>query len=130
MNEDLVPVKNNTAMTMHVAGVLIAPGETRHLPRVHVPANLLPRTTPAAVPAPSDPVLELLDDSVKDIVGRLPELDDEQLAAVKAAEVDGKTRKSLMDAIAQEELRRANARADGAGQGDGEGDGAGSPDTE
>lgn len=113
-------VKNSGKNPLPCAGRMIQPGEGIHMEEREVPPHLRPNA-PAPKPAkqqdPEDALLEILDHNVKEIVEMLPALDDEELASLKDAEENGKTRKSLMTAFAEEELRRANERADG-GTGD------------
>lgn len=73
-------------------GTLVPPGETRMVTAVAVAA------APAA-PLPPDALLELLDNKVGDIVPNLGNLDLAALQRLLAAEQDGKTRKSLIEAI-------------------------------
>lgn len=108
MNE--IPVHNDGADIRWVGAVMIPPGETRLIPAHQVPAHLRPQAPPAPAPARSDPVLELLDGPVRDVLAALPGLDDDVLATLRQAEIDGKTRKSLLEGIAAEELRRAEQR--------------------
>ena len=60
-----------------------------------------------------DTVLALLDGSVRDVSAALPDLSDEDLARLKQSEEAGKTRKGVMQAIAEEALKRAVAKTEG-----------------
>jgi len=98
------PWTNTGETPVHIGGKLIGPGETRD-----VEETLIPDYAPAArEPDLSDPVLEILDHKVAEIAGILPQLSDEELRQVEQAEQDGKTRKGVMEAIAEEWLRRAS----------------------
>lgn len=113
-----VPVTNTTEMPIYVGGAMVPPGETRHFPAHQVPEHLRPKApAPARAPEP-DTVLALLDGTVADIAGALPGLSDEDLARLRQAEEDGKTRKGVMEAITEEVLRRADARTEGAEAGE------------
>lgn len=111
MNEK-IPVSNNTAMPMYVAGMMIPPGETRHFDPEQVPVHLRP--APVAEPKEEtqfDPIEELRAGTVKEIVAQIPELADDVLEALGAAEQSDKNpRTSLLSAIAEEQLTRAEAK--------------------
>lgn len=98
-------------------GKLVPPGETRMIDAAHAPA---------ADPTPEpDPLLGLLDNPVAEIVPHLAALGREQLAALRAAEVDGKTRKTLMEAIDLRILEVEDAaKLDAEGGAEGAGNGA------
>ncbi len=111
-----IPVKNNGKNPLPVAGAMILPGETRHFEEQEVPPHLRPSAAgPEKTDPPADPVLALLDikGGVKNIIPKLSELSDDNLARLKQAEQDGKTRDGLTKAIAVEELKRADAKAAG-----------------
>jgi len=93
-----VPVTNNGTNTMYVGGYSIPPNETRFIPAHHVPAHLQPAPVAAVEPV-KDTLLDLLDENVKTIMQALPDLSDEDLGRLKAAEDDGKTRKTVVNAI-------------------------------
>jgi len=106
------PYTNASDRPISIGGKRIAPGQTRSVEETLIPGWERPGLEPKA---PSDPVLELLDNSVKDIVPRLPELSDDEFDRIRQAEADGKSRKSLAEAFGEETLRRAElaAAADG-----------------
>jgi hypothetical protein len=95
---------NDTDKPQYVGGVMIPARSARM-----VDARLVPGATPAAeVPAPTeDAILGLLDGTVKDIHAALPGLSDEDLLRLENAENDGKTRKGVLEAVAEERLNRA-----------------------
>lgn len=106
-----VPIHNTGKTNRYIGGICIPPGETRM-----IDARLLP---PEAEHAPepdapaADPIGDLLKLSVKEIIADLGEFDDETLARIEARELEDKPpRKTLLDAIAQEKLKRANAAAE------------------
>ena len=112
--EKRIDVTNNTAMPLYVGSNIVPPGETRDFPESQVPMHLrTAEESPPEAEAPKDAVLELLDSSIPEIVAALADLSDEDLARLKAAEEAGKTRKGLMAALAEEELKRANERQSG-----------------
>ena len=111
---DQIPVKNNGANALYVGGTCIPAGETRLLDAHRVPITLHPSPAPAEQAAPPvDAVLALLDGNVRSIVAALPALSDADLARLAAAEQAGKTRSTLVEALGEEQLRRAAAGQDG-----------------
>ena len=120
MNEK-IPVHNNTAMPMYVGAAMIPPGETRHFDVDHVPPELRPVKAAPIVEPPPDDLAVLLESNVKDIVALLPAASDadlERLGDLEQAKGDA-ARKTLLAAIAEENLRRADAKtAAGAGGAD------------
>lgn len=103
-----IPVTNKTAMPLTVGGSIIPPGETFILPEHQVPEHLRPAVVAATDEPMPDPVATLLAAAVKDIQPLLSRLSDQELADVKAAEIGGDNRKTLLQIITEEELRRAN----------------------
>lgn len=107
-----IPVKNNTEQMMHCGGYMIAPGETRIIPEQHVPQHLRPvQAEKKPAPKADSNVLDLLDKGVKDIAAALPGLSDADLQRLRAAEEAGKTRKTVMNAIDELVMKRADAAA-------------------
>lgn len=106
-----IPVHNNTAMTIYVAGLMIPPGETRHFEEEQVPLHLRPapveqESEPAA---PADPLAELLQGSIAKITPELAAMSTENLEQLGELEQQGQARKGLLGAIAEELLKRASA---------------------
>jgi hypothetical protein len=117
MNER-IPVLNNTAMPMYVAGMMIPPGETRHFDAEQVPAHLRPVAVEAEAEADAwvDPLEALVAKSVKAIIESFPDLSDMDLARVLELDAASETpRKTLHEAVTAEQLARATAKAEGAG---------------
>jgi len=110
-----IPVHNNTKMPIYVGASMVPPGETRHFPEHQVPAHLRPALAKKAAPAAAPAVTDILDKTIKEIVPLLSTYSDEDLQILKAAEQAGKTRDGIMKAIAEEELRRADARVENPG---------------
>lgn len=98
---------------MFVAGLMIPPGEGRDVPLLYLPAEL--QDAPAPAPTPSGPTpeelaAELLKKPVKDVAAELPTLSDEALALLAALEGEAAhPRKTLLEAVAAEELKRVDA---------------------
>lgn len=101
---------NNSDKAMYVAGVLIPPGETRLVDTLQIltPEALAAPNTPAEQSPPAS-VLDILDGSVKDVADALQGVSDDDLETLDQAEQNGKTRKGVLEAIAAERLRRAQA---------------------
>ena len=117
-----VPIKNSGKTVMHVANVLIPPGETKVFDAADLPPHMQPARGPAPLPTePDDPLLELLDENVPEIVKAIqsrgadgtPELSNDDLIRLGEAEANGKTRKGLMNALDKERMRRADEAQQG-----------------
>lgn len=122
MNER-IPVTNTTAMPMYVAGLMIPPGETRHFDAEQVPAHLRPVAADPEPEAWIDPLEAVAAQPVKAIVDLLPEMPDTDLVRLlELDEADGSPRKTLHEAVAAEQLRRASAKAEGGESDEGAGD--------
>lgn len=108
-----VPYTNETTKFQHIGGTTIPPGETRD-----VDPSLLPGPKAAAAKLdsapPADPIVELLKKKVADVVESLAKLSNDDLAKAAALEQDGQNRKSLIEAMSAENLRRAQLAAGGA----------------
>lgn len=111
------PITNHRATNMFVSGVVIPPGETKVFEETDLPPHLQGRDKPAPAPVePADRVLQLLDQNVSEIIKAIeardangnPEVSDDEVLRLKQAEEDGKTRKTLMKAIDEEWVKRAN----------------------
>lgn len=106
-----IPVTNTGAMPIYVAGQMIPPGETRHFDADQVPHHLRPAAPEPEPEVPNDPITALIGHSVKDIVAQLPGLaleQLEQLGDLEQAKGDD-ARKTLLGAIAEEQLKRAGS---------------------
>jgi len=101
-----VPIHNSGQTNRYIGGICIPPGETRL-----IDARLLPPEPAAEPDAPvADPIGDLLKLSVREIVADLGEFDDETLSRIEERELAaGSPRKTLLEAIAQEKLKRADA---------------------
>lgn len=111
-----IPVTNNGAMAMYVAGLMIPPGETRHFDADLVPLHLRPAPPEAEVEEPTDALAELITGTVKEVAAAIPSLSDEDLSRLGELEQakGGAARKGVLSAIAEETLKRADAKAAGA----------------
>lgn len=98
------PWTNTTDRIQHLGGKMIRPGATRD-----VEETLLPGFAPAAaaVEPDMDAVLELLEGSVDTVKEAVPRLENEDLDRLEAAEIAGKARKGVLEAVANERLERA-----------------------
>lgn len=109
---DKVAVTNINAMPIYVGGQMIPAGETRHFDEDQVPENLRPPKEEAEPEAaPMDPMQALAEGKVSDITAALPALNDadlEHLGEIEQAKGDA-ARKTLLSAIAEETIKRAEA---------------------
>lgn len=126
-----IPVANNTAMPIYVAGSMIPPGETRHFDADQVPPEFRPvaAAAPAAAPV-GDPIAALSRATVAVIKAAIPGLSDADLELLGDLEQakGGQARKGVLEAVAEETLKRgeANLNKPAGGQGEqGSQDGAG-----
>jgi len=121
-----IPVHNNGAMPIYVAGQMIPAGETRHFDADMVPPEFRPAPAEAAEqPEPEDPLLKLFGEKLSVLLPILKDLSDaelDRLGELEQAKGEG-ARKTLLAAIAEETLRRADAAT--AGQTGGEGEAGG-----
>lgn len=104
-----VPVKNTGKTNLHIAGVVIVPGETKVLPASMVPEKFLPKSAAAEksdAPPPANAVADLLKGTVAKVSEALPGLSVEDLDAIETTEAAGAQRKGVLEAIAAERLRR------------------------
>lgn len=114
-----VPITNDGENDLHVGGRVIPPGETKLFDEADLPPHMRqPHDKPAPLPSePDDPLLELLDQPVKAIQeavaerdeAGLPVLSDDDIERLAVAEANGKTRSTLMKALNEERVQRANA---------------------
>lgn len=120
-----IGVENKGASPMYVAGVMIPGGETRHFDEAELPPELRPGAQPADELPPPDPLGEILQRSVRDILAGLDALSDDDIdALIDREEATKQPRKTLLAGLAEAQLLRAAARMDPASQGEG-GDGEG-----
>ena len=104
-----IPYTNNTKKIQHIGSVMLFPGDSREVEETHLPD--FKSHAPAAPPEEDTALaalLELLDRSVPEIEGALPSFSLEELETLEQAEQNGKTRKTLIEAIAEERLSRAS----------------------
>lgn len=98
--------ENKGTSPMYVAGTMILPGEGA---LVDVPAAPLAPAAPAE-PTLAETVGELLKGSVDAIAEALPTLSNDGLdMAARLEEAAAKPRKTLLEALGKEQLRRADA---------------------
>jgi len=102
-----IPYTNTKDHVVHIGTKAVRPGETRM-----VDESMLPDAHKRGGEAPPEPEQTLIDRPVKEIAEALPNLSDAELDELLAAEEAGKTRKSLLEAIARERLRRAEAQTE------------------
>jgi len=112
-----VSVHNPGPNVLFVGGVMIPAGETVQVPGHLAPPALQPPPVAAEEAPPVDALADLQRGTVADIRAALDGLDDAALARLGDLEqTANKPRSSLLAAIAEEVLRRADARhGEGAG---------------
>jgi len=107
-----VPITNNGKNPRYVGTTCILPGETRFVDESLLPVSQRRPNAPEPVVTEPEGVEALLAGKVADIIKALPGLDDEDFAILALLEDESKKpRSSLMKAIAEEELRRADQQA-------------------
>ena len=108
-----VPIENKGKMPLYVGGVMIPPGETRHFEDDLLPPEFRSSAPVVAEVDAGDPLAELLEGNVAEVTAGLEGLSDELLARLAGMEAEGKARKGVLAAIAEAQLRRAEALAGG-----------------
>ena len=112
-------IENPSRDVKFVGGIMIPPGEGRHIDESVLPPELGEKEGVAAEAAPAQPSLaeviaKLLKGSVKTVVAALPSLTGEALDLVETIESsDGTPRATLLTAVAAERLKRASTVVDG-----------------
>ena len=105
-------ISNDTPNTLFVGGKMIAPGEGRDIDELDLPAELrepAPEPEEAPVPGLDEELGNLLHESVKEITAQLGGLTHEALDRLAELERGREhPRKTLLEAVADELLRRAN----------------------
>ncbi|SFW39528.1 hypothetical protein [Nitrosovibrio sp. Nv17] len=107
-----VPVHNSGKLPIYVGACIVLPGETRHFDERDVPAQFLPpppepESIENSVPSP-DPLAELLQGKVPEIVAALPALSQADLDQLGQLEqLSAAPRKGVLSAVAEEILKRA-----------------------
>lgn len=106
---DKIPYTNDTDQPVYVGNLLVKPGQSRMVDPELAPNHAAKIAAGQATPAgePENPVLKLLDSSVKDVKAALPGLTDAQLDELEKGEADGKTRKGVLEAIGEQRVLRA-----------------------
>lgn len=114
--EKRIPVINDTKMPIYVGSNIVPPGETRDFPESQVPVHLRPapaEDTPAAAEAghEENPLVSLLDQKVDDVKAAIPGLADAEVELLGELEqMSGNPRKGVLSAVAEEILKRAEAK--------------------
>ena len=93
---------NTTDATIYIGGVQIAPGAARLVDARLVPGAVVKAEAPPA----GDPLLDVLDGSVPEVVAKLAAVSLAGLGQLEQAEKNGKTRKGVLTGITEERLKR------------------------
>jgi hypothetical protein len=109
-------IENLGSETIFVGGKMIPPGEGREIDELLLPPEHRDAPAPQVDTPPSlDELLgKELDKSVKDLEATLGGLTQEALDRMGELEAEGKQRKTLLEAIAAEKVKRADAALNGA----------------
>lgn len=115
--QDQIPIENTGSVDKNVAGRRIPPGEVRFFKRSELPAHikksLEPSTAePAEKPDNDAHLRELLEGSVKAVTAELHTLTDSELEKLAVIEGMDKARTTLLTAVNEEQLRRADLKSD------------------
>lgn len=108
--QDLIPIENTGKFPKPVAGRMIPPGEVRYFHASDLPAHLKPGAKPVEKQPEADPNAELktlLEGSVKAVSADLHKQTDAALAQLQILEGMQQNRTTLLKAIDEELLRRA-----------------------
>lgn len=99
--EKRITVHNPTAMPIYVGSNMVPPGDTRDFPESQVPPHLRTDHVEEAAPVtgPDTVLAALIRESVKEVLAKLPELSDADLALLIAMEELGQARKTLLDPL-------------------------------
>lgn len=100
---------NETRNFQHIGGVTIPPGETRDVDPSLLPDFKQEVATPELQLV--DLIADLLKNNVKNISAELVNLSEQDLAHAASLEQDGQNRKSLIEAMMVENLRRATEKS-------------------
>lgn len=110
--KDTVVVENETAIARPYHGHLIPANGTRLLNLSALPREVIEGLPVADAPAEPDPAAEktAADKTAKEIIADIPSMNDADLQALEQAEeaLGKKARKSVLEAIATEQLQRAS----------------------
>lgn len=107
--EPRITVTNETAMPLYVGSNMVPPGETRDFPESQVPPHLRPPAEPAAAPdeQQADLITDLAAGTVKAAIEHIPSLSLADLERLGELEQTGQARVTLLSAISDELLKRA-----------------------
>ena len=113
-------IENTSAMPIYVNGVMIQPGETRHFEDDQIPPEHRDAPAPVVEEAAPDHLAEIAGMKADIVLPILPDLSAEDLARLQLLEMEGKARKTVLEAIAAEGLKRASGGLENSGSGEGE----------
>ena len=116
-----IPVTNTTEHNMHVGGHVLRPGETMHVDAHLVPPGKGETSAPADTAPPLNHVQELQKAKGDIVIAELTALSLDDLHALEALEASAsKPRKSVLEAITAEHLRRASEEGESGGENGGD----------
>lgn len=107
--EPRISITNETAMPLYVGSNMVPAGETRDFPESQVPPHLRPAAEPQVAPdeTSADLVAELVAGTVKSAIEQIPALSLADLERLGELEQTGQARVTLLSAISDELLKRA-----------------------
>ena len=107
--EPRITVTNDTAMPLYVGSNMVPPGETRDFPESQVPPHLRPAAEPVAAvdEQQTDSIDDLAAGTVKAAIEQIPALSLADLERLGELEQTGQARVTLLSAISDELLKRA-----------------------
>ena len=105
-------ITNDTESPRFIGGRMIPPGETVVVDVEELPPEYRPEAVPPEPEPEVDRIVEIAAFKASLIVPILPDLSDEDLARLQSIETEGSARKTVLEAIAGESLKRAQVKTE------------------
>lgn len=109
-------VTNDGDSPMYVGGQMIPPGETKVIEDGDAPPEFRAPAPPVEEEPAKDTLAEIAGFKADLILPLLADLSDEDLARLQGLESEGKARKTVLEGIAAEGLKRAQVKTDPAAE--------------